>query len=164
MAVGCSDGKEGGMSRFAEKTSVPSDRSRSEIEKTLRRYGATGFMYGWKGDFAVIAFEAQGIRIRFNLPMPNINSDEIRLTPTGKERAESAIEGVYEQAVKQRWRALALVIKAKLEAVETGITLFEEEFLAHIMLPDGGTVGQFMLPQVKTAYETGNMPPLLEHG
>lgn len=64
-------------------------------------------------------------------------------------------------AERQRWRALALVIKAKLEAVEAGITEFEEEFLAHIVLPNGGTVGQFMLPQVATAYETGQMPPLL---
>ncbi|WP_198651245.1 hypothetical protein [Salinicola sp. CPA57] len=67
----------------------------------------------------------------------------------------------WEQACRQRWRALALVIKAKLEAVESGITMFEEEFLAHIVLPNGGTVGGWMLPQIKKSYDSGSMPPLL---
>jgi hypothetical protein len=102
-----------------------------------------------------------GRRIHFKLPMPDKSGSEFTQTPTGKPRAAGAIEQAYEQAVRQRWRALALVIKAKLEAVEAGITVFEEEFLAHIVLPNGGTVGQFMLPQVETAYATGQMPPLL---
>lgn len=42
-----------------------------------------------------------------------------------------------------------------------GITEFEEEFLAHIVLPNSNTVGRWMLPQVKSAYDSGNMPPLL---
>jgi hypothetical protein len=32
---------------FAEKTTVSSDKSRAEIERTLSRYGASSFMYGW---------------------------------------------------------------------------------------------------------------------
>lgn len=34
------------MSRFAENTTVPSDRSRTEIEKTLSRYGALISFHG----------------------------------------------------------------------------------------------------------------------
>ena len=33
------------MSKFAQDTSVSSEKSRGEIESTLSRYGATGFMY-----------------------------------------------------------------------------------------------------------------------
>ena len=76
-------------------------------------------------------------------------------------RSEAQVGAAYEQAVRQRWRALALVIKAKLEAVETGITSFEEEFLAHIVLPSGQTVGAWMVPQVEKAYVNGAMPPML---
>jgi hypothetical protein len=36
------------VSKFAENTSVSAERSRAEIEKTLRRYGADQFMYGWE--------------------------------------------------------------------------------------------------------------------
>ena len=67
----------------------------------------------------------------------------------------------YEQAVRQKWRALALVIKAKLEAVESGISVFEQEFLANIILSDGRTVSQHVLPRIAEDYESGNLPPLL---
>ena len=54
-----------------------------------------------------------------------------------------------------------MVIKAKLEAVECGISCFEQEFMANIVLPDGKTAGDFMLPQIARAYATGIMPPML---
>ncbi len=67
----------------------------------------------------------------------------------------------WEQACRQKWRALYLVIKAKLEAVESGISCFEDEFLANIVLPDGSLVGNFMRPQIEQVYSSGNMPALL---
>lgn len=90
-----------------------------------------------------------------------LGKEEITHTETGQKRSPSTQETAYDQAVRQKWRALALVIKAKLEAVESGITVFDDEFMAHIALPDGQTVGQFMRPQIVKAYETGSMPPLL---
>ena len=59
------------------------------------------------------------------------------------------------------WRALNLVIKAKLEAVECGISVFEDEFMASIVLPSGDTVGDFMKPQIEQAYISRTMPSLL---
>jgi hypothetical protein len=56
---------------------------------------------------------------------------------------------------------LALVIKAKLEAVDSGITTFEDEFLAHIVMPDGQTVASHIKPGIAAAYESGTMTPLL---
>jgi hypothetical protein len=148
------------MSRYASQTTVSSNASRDEIERTLRRYGADQFVYGWREMSAVIGFRMKDRNIRFNLPMPA--KADFRLTP-GKQlvRSPEAIEKEWEQAGRQRWRALALVIKAKLEAVETGITEFESEFMAHIVLPGGETVGEWMRPQIASAYESGNMPPLL---
>ena len=67
----------------------------------------------------------------------------------------------WEQACRQRWRALALVIKAKLEAVESGITTFEDEFLAHIVMPDGQTVATHIKPRIAEAYEGGRMLALM---
>lgn len=147
------------MTRYAEQTAVSSDRSRAEIEKTLSRYGATGFMYGWSGERARVAFEMRSLRVMFELPLPA--RDEFSTTPTGRARSASQTEAAYEQAVRQRWRALALVIKAKLEAVETGITSFEEEFLAHLVLPGGETVGQRTIPELRAALEGRPLPPLL---
>ena len=33
--------------RYVQGTDVPAERSRAEIERTLSRYGAEGFLYGW---------------------------------------------------------------------------------------------------------------------
>lgn len=149
------------MPTYAAETQVTPDRSRAEIERTLQRYGATGFLYGWKGEQAVLGFEMDGRQLRFTMALPDRQAREFQTTPTGKKRSSNAAQEAYEQATRQRWRALALVIKAKLEAVESGIATFEEEFLAHIVLPSGQTVGQWMIPQVEQAYLTGQMPALL---
>jgi hypothetical protein len=152
------------MPRYAADTQVPSDRSRSEIEKTLRRYGASAFAYGWQEHSAQIMFEMANRRIKFALPLPDPAAEEFTLTPTGRERSESQAEQAYEQAVRQRWRALALVIKAKLEAVEAGISSVEDEFLAHVALPHGGTVGEWLGPRLDEVYASGEMPALLPGG
>lgn len=133
-----------------------------EIERTLKRYGADGFMYGWQNNLAVVGFAMHGKQIKFLLPMPDPDADEFKYTPARRmERSQTEQEKAYHQAVCQKWRALALVIKAKLEAVEAGITVFEKEFLAHIVLPNGQTTGDFMLPQIEESYRTGAMPPML---
>jgi len=103
-----------------------------------------------------------GRQVKFLLPMPDRNERQFTHTEaTERERSPAQAEAAYEQAVKQRWRALALVIKAKLEAVESGITEFEDEFMAHIVLPDGTTMGAWARPQIAQAYDSGKMPPLL---
>jgi len=146
---------------YAENTSVSTDKSRAEIERTLQRYGADQFMYGWDQERAVVGFRMVGRQIKFVLPMPDKSGRDFTHTPTGKVRKESAAFSEWEQACRQRWRALSLVIKAKLEAVDAGIAIFEDEFMANIVLPDGGTVSQFMLPQITAAYESGKMPLML---
>ena len=148
--------------QYAERTPVSADKSRAEIESLLARYGADQFMYGWDDDRAVVAFRMEGKHVRFLLPMPDRDSDEFTLTPSRRTRRHPEdARKQWEQATRSRWRSLALVIKAKLEAVEAGITIFQDEFLAHIVLPDGSTVGQWAGPQLERAYTTGAMPSSL---
>lgn len=147
---------------YAEQTTVSSERSRAEIESTLGRYGATSFAYMWQGLRAVILFEYNGKRIKFMLTLPDRNDDQFRLTPERRTtRSVDAQNKAYEQAVRQKWRALALVIKAKLEAVESGISVFEEEFMANIVLPNGQTAAENILPQIDEAYRIGGMPKIM---
>jgi hypothetical protein len=141
------------MTQYASKTDVSSVQSRADIEKVLLRYGADDFGYMSSADRAVIAFAYDGKRIRFTLPMPNRHAAEFVRTPTGRVASDTAAQSAYEQAVRQKWRALLLVTKAKLEAVESGISTFEQEFMAHIVLPSGRTVGEEIMPQVNDAIE-----------
>lgn len=147
------------MSKYAAQTNVSSELSRLEIEKTLIRYGAEGFAYATTQGRAIIGFSMNERQIKFVLPLPVLS--EFRLTPTGRVRTENSQYEAWEQACRQRWRALNLVIKAKLEAVECGISVFEDEFMANIVLPGGQTVSDFMKPQIEQAYISGEVPRLL---
>ena len=131
------------MTRFAATTSVPVDRSRAEIEQTLARYGATAFGYLTEIGRTIIMFEASGRRIKISIGMPKGDSE--------KEKQEA----------RQKWRALLLVIKAKLESVGSGIETLEEAFYANIVLPDGQTIYEHTRQRVAIAYKEGHVRPLL---
>lgn len=148
------------MTRYASQTTVSQEKSRAEIEATLQRYGATSFLYATNPENAVVGFIIGGRQVRFTLPMPDPKDRAFTHHSRGMRTANAAY-GAWEQAGRQRWRALALVIKAKLEAVSAGITTIEDEFLAHTVLPDGSTVGQWAAPQLAIAYESGAMPSTL---
>lgn len=149
-------------SRYAAQTAVSSERSKAEIERLLTRYGAISFASGWQGDQATIVFSVADRRIKFVLPLPNKDAREFTHSPRRNNR-RSDIDAckAWEQATRQRWRALALVVKAKLEAVQSGITSFESEFMAHIVMPDGKTVAEHAMPMIAAAYQSGKVQALL---
>lgn len=147
---------------YAQGTTVSQPATFTEIERTLKRYGATAFMYGSTDTEAMVMFDAKGLRLKFRLRFPGIES--FRLTETGRERADSVALKAQDEEVRRRWRALLLVIKAKLESVESGIETFEEAFASQIVLANGQTVGQWLVPQLAESAGAGNMPPLLPGG
>lgn len=145
--------------RYAAETKVPVEGSRRELEQVLARYGATAFSYGYDQDQAVVMFAAHDRHVRFVMLIPPVS--EWAYTATGQARSPASRDAAREKALRQRWRALVLVVKAKLEAVESGLVSFEQEFLAHVVLPDGSTVGQWATPQLEEVYATGSMPAIL---
>ena len=59
---------------------------------------------------------------------------------------------------------MLLYVKATLEAIESGIVSAEEAFLPHLVLPDGRTVKDSLMPGIYQALEAGQMPPKLPSG
>jgi hypothetical protein len=149
--------------RYAQGTVVSVEKSKGEIERLLTRYGATEFASGWKSDRAIMQFRMNERAVRFILPLPK--QQDFRTTPSGRRtRNEAATFVAWEQGCRQRWRALALSIKAKLESAESGIEEFETAFMGQIVMPNGQTMTEIALPQIKLAYESGKMPvALLEY-
>lgn len=148
---------------FAKGTVVSVEKSRAEIETTLRRYGATAFISGYEGPCALLGFEAKGRRLRFILPMPQATDKNLRHNGRGRLLSPTDIDKNVKAEERRRFRALCLVIKAKLEAVESGIETFENAFLANIVVPGTSTtIGDWAAPQIARAYDEGmSMPPLL---
>lgn len=151
------------MTRYAENTSVPIERSRAEIEHTLSRFGAERFMSGWDQQRAYIAFMAHGRAIRLAIEMPD-KAGFARTPKTKKMRAADEAMRAWEQACREKWRGLALLVKAKLVAIDNGDATFENEFLAYTVLPEGQTVSEWLQPQIVQTLATGRMPPLLLAG
>lgn len=149
------------MTQFAAKTTVTPERSLSEIMATVSRYGASGFLHIQRGDKVFVGFEMRARQVRFALRLPDLGSDEFHLEPNRRRRrTPAAAKSAHDQAVRQQWRALALMIKAKLEAVESGIVEFDQEFMAHIVMPNGQTAADCILPRMRQAL-AGNPVPLL---
>lgn len=145
------------MRRYAKETTVSPEKSRGEIERTLAAFGATGFAYGYQGPRALIAFEFAGRRMQFMLTLPT--KDDTMRDARGHMLANQA--KALEREQRRKWRSLALSIKSKLVAVQDGISTVEYEFMAHIVMPNGQTVGDWMVPQIERAYQHNAMPPLL---
>lgn len=145
---------------YASNTSVSVEKSRYEIEVMCKKkLGATRFASGWSPKGAALAFEAKGRHVKFILPLPVI--EDFKTTQTGRERNSTKLEKQHEQALRSRWRSLALTIKAKIEAIESGISDFDAEFLSFIVMPGGETVGEIVGPKIIEAYKSGVAPPLM---
>jgi hypothetical protein len=128
---------------FAAYTKITVDQTRTDIERTLKKYGASKFAYYTEPDRAVIVFEANERRMRFDLPLPAGDTDK------------------EERVKREKWRALLMCIKAKLESIASKIETFEEAFLAHVVMPDGRTVAEHTRPRIASAYESGEVQALL---
>lgn len=149
---------------YAEKTKVPVERSRAQLEGLLRRYGCTGFVSGWQDNVVLIgfAFGEPAREVKFVLVMPSREDEVVRYNNRGYEKTEKQMQDTMAQEERRRWRALNLVVQAKLEAVESGIATFDQEFLPYIVLPGGQTVAEVVQPKIAECYEKGGLAPLLK--
>ena len=115
---------------YARNTTVSMIPTRNEIQETLNRYGADGFAYATQGNLATVIFAMENRRIRFLLELPDLDDFQYTNHSPPRERSVRAQHETHDRAGRQRWRALILVIKAKLEVITAGISTIETEFLA----------------------------------
>lgn len=131
---------------YAATTKVPVAQTRGEIETLLARHKAQAF--GTATDY-----EQRAARVQFKA-----NDRHVRFVVTLPDPSKFGRDGIrYAQEERRIWRALLLVIKAKLESVESGIATFEDEFLAQIVMPNDQTVGQLMKPVIERSYKSGRL-------
>ena len=134
---------------YAAKTTVPVAQTRAEIELMLQRIKAKQYA-------TAVDYEARSARVQFRL-----NDRVVRFAIALPDPRRVGVGAKLDRAERQRWRALLLVIKAKLESIESGIETFEHAFLSQIVMPNDRTVAELLLPMVAESYQTGRMPALL---
>ena len=137
------------MTLYAQQTRVPVAQSRAEIERLLERHKAMQFGTAVDNESlsARVQFKLHDRIVRFTIALPD---------PKRIGRGDRLA-----RAERQKWRALLLVIKAKLESVENQIETFEQAFLANVVLPNDRTVADMVAPSIAKAYQDGRMPRLL---
>ncbi len=146
--------------KYAEGTSVDTTRSRIELEEIIRRFGAGSIVTFQDAERAVVGFSARNRTIRLTLKLPDAASKEFTQHSRGA-RSPVAARAAYEQEVRRRWRSLCLLVKAKIAAINDGISEFEEEFLAHTVMPDGQTVMEHTREPIQRMIASGTSAPLL---
>ena len=145
---------------YAENTEVSVDKSVGEIIALIRKAGAERIAQMQEPGMIAIQFFLKDRLLRFKILLPSIADGPQRdrhgyaLSPDQKAKKQ-------QQRHKQRARALLLVIKAKLESVESNVETFEEAFLANIVTPGGATVADWLIPQIEEGYRIGSMPTQL---
>lgn len=135
---------------FAAETKVPVGQTQGEIRTLVNKNGADSFALMEERNRVHVAFQIKGRRIRFTIPLPERSDSE-----------SSADEQRRMKVTRSKWRALLLVIKAKLESVEAKIETFDEAFLAHIQMPSGRTVMEEVNEPLAIAYRNNSNVPLL---
>ena len=141
--------------KYAAGTNVPVEKSHIAVQKLLKQYGATNSAYGEQEETAAILFTMKGRRYRIQLAYPPLS----QFQHTGQvRRTQAQAQEAREKEIRRLWRALYMVVKAKLEAAQSGIVTLEQEFLAHTVLGNNQTVGEWIEPQL----ETGKIPLLPE--
>lgn len=160
------------MKRFAEGTEVSPENSRAEAERLLARYGAKeiGFMTSELQGLSRCVFVASGRQVSLSIPHPGDEewqkSEKCKSGPArwGGKTREQVKEAWVRGELARRWRVMVLHLKAKLEICTDDPASFDVEFLPHIMLPNGQTVGQSILPQIPLVYagnkQLGALPGL----
>ena len=131
------------MSRYAENTTVPVDKSRGEISGILTGHGI--LRQGWwsepEGDG--VQFEYMGGVYRLSIPKPT--PEELRKRDSGNYSYPHNIDWATkaDHEWKRRWRATVLLLKAKLEFASDGdVTSLQRELLPYRLLQDGTTLEQ----------------------
>lgn len=143
---------------YAETTSVAFEKSVAEIITLIKRHRASQIGQFEGDDFFAVQFKLADRLIRFRLPLPALGEMPTR---DGRGYALDPAKRManLEQARRSKGRSLLLVIKAKLESVESGIETVEQAFLANVVLADGVTVHERISGAIMLEYQSGAPDP-----
>lgn len=124
---------------YAKGTTVTVEKSKAELDRLLGKFGATQRAIG-SDDHArkgFAAFVINGLKVRIVVPLSEPPPSPQRVWMSALDKARKLKK--HEQLNRERWRAMVLLVKAKLELVQLQLSTVEREFLADTILPDGRT-------------------------
>lgn len=156
------------MSRaYASGTTVTAAQTEGEIKALLAKRKVAKIATMVDGDHFDILFEYESVTYRISLPLPNPEDARFTEYKQGSKiwaRTATAARELYEKELNRKWRAFGAVIKAKIVAVEEGISSMEKEFIGNVVLKGGQTVAEQWAPQLPRLAASGDIRSLPERG
>jgi hypothetical protein len=132
---------------YAQGTKVTVEASLQELKRLLKKHGATSIGTYEDDAQSVITFTINGLTIKQSVLSPD--AQDYRWTASGTMRSDMGQRDAIDAELRRRWRVLVIYLKAKLTAIDEGITTIEREFLADVTRYDGSTVGEAIIPRLK---------------
>ena len=121
-----------------EKTKVPVHLSQGDIRKLLASRGGTGVAFvsqpPMEGMEAMIPIDGVTYKIRIVAHVPPDSRDA-------------------ERDLRRIWRVLFFHLKSVFEAAASGVLEFREMMMPYVVVKDGKTISQHILPNLATAVE-----------
>lgn len=133
------------MARYAENTKVSVDSSRGEITSILAKNGVQNMGWSSTPTKDQLIFQLQGGTYRLTMVRPSAASMEQRDRHLYVYPHNVDWESKVDQEWRRVWRANVLLLKAKLEFIDSGDTTIERELLPYRVLDSGQTVEEAML-------------------
>jgi hypothetical protein len=146
------------MNLYARETSVSVEKSQADLKKLLGRYKADRIEMGSseRDGQAYVRFEFRDVRIEKRLTLPKAAEERFHRGKGGRHIGSASAYARWEQACRQQWRILLLLLQAQMEAVELGLYSVHQAFLADLLLPSGQPLGEAVASHLPDALKTGD--------
>lgn len=149
---------------YASGTKVAVTKTMAEIEELVRKRGGQRFYRGETDGKMVLGWWQHDRMVMFGVHLPSLESFKRRPGRGYGIRTLVEQEAAREQAMREHWRAVLLVIKAKFASVDSKIEQFEEAFLGQLVVPgeDGRHVpfAKLAIKSIAEVYTGGRMKAL----
>jgi hypothetical protein len=146
-----------------EDTQVPVARSQEAIRSLVMRHGGFGFAAVSERDPSGEFPSQEGFHAKVMIDAkPYAVKIMAQLKKAGRG-TEKQRQDWTEREERRVWRVLYYHIKSVFEAADSGVMEFRELMLPFILVPDGRTIAEHILPQLD-AKLAGNPSRLLGNG
>jgi hypothetical protein len=143
-----------------ENTGVPVAKSQEGIRQLLLENGATGIAFVSQSDpvsegfEAMIPIDGKTYRIRIAAVIRKVENNSKGRWYRGSYRARKTDAQVQETELRRVWRVLFYHLKSVYEASNSGVMEFRELVLPYVVVKDGRTIAQHLLPKLSEAIES----------
>lgn len=102
-------------------------------------------MWGTEPGGDIVRFELENRQYQFRVARPTLEEVKARyLKEGGRWNLVYDPQAKVDAEWRRRWRALVLLLKAKLEFVEAGDTTLEQELMPALLAKNGQTLGELI--------------------